>query len=75
MDELMRFLKEESGRLERKFEKLVEDLRQQQQEILNALERVERDRATLSKILDRLEKQVEENREELHSLREMLRHQ
>ena len=74
MDELMRLLKDESGRLERKFEKLLEDLRQQQQEILSALERVERDRATFSKILDRLEKQVEENREELHSLREMLRH-
>ena len=74
MDELMRVLRDESGRLERKFEKLFEDLKQQQKEILEALERLERDRTTFSKLLDRLEKQVEENKEELQSLKSLIRH-
>ena len=74
MDELIRVLKDELGRIERKFEKMVEDATQHQNEILEALEKIERDRSTFSKAIERLERQVEELRLEIGSIKNQLRH-
>ena len=74
MDELIRVLKDELGRLERKFEKMVEEGTQHQNEILELLEKINRDRATFAKAIERLERQVEELRLELESIKNQLRH-
>ncbi|NOZ55312.1 MAG: hypothetical protein GXO73_00805 [Calditrichaeota bacterium] len=74
MDELIRVLKDELGRIERKFEKMVEDATQHQSEILEALEKINRDRSTFSKAIERLERQVEELRLEVESIKNQLRH-
>ncbi len=74
MDELIRVLKDELGRIERKFEKMVEDATHHQSEILEALEKINRDRSTFSKAIERLERQVEELRLEVESLKNQLRH-
>ncbi|MDZ7373049.1 MAG: hypothetical protein ONB23_03670 [candidate division KSB1 bacterium] len=73
MDELLHWMKDEAGRLERKFEKLFEDVSQRQQEILQALERLERDRMSLVRAVERLEKAQEEMSHQLLTMMEALK--